>query len=89
MIWPSNLINVTLFRTLFREQDPKVPGWKISRFRYFLYCFAGMFLWTWIPGYIFTGLSTFAFVTWIKPNNVVINQIFGAWTGNMHYWSLS
>ena len=26
-------------------------------------------------------LSVFAFVTWIKPKNVVINQLFGGWTG--------
>jgi len=26
-------------------------------------------------------LSVFAFVTWIRPKNVVINQLFGGWTG--------
>ena len=35
----------------------------------------------WFPGYIATFLSVFAFVTWIKPNNVTINQVFGGWTG--------
>jgi OPT family oligopeptide transporter len=26
-------------------------------------------------------LSVFAFITWIKPKNVAINQLFGGWTG--------
>ncbi|RYP16413.1 hypothetical protein DL766_009129 [Monosporascus sp. MC13-8B] len=30
---------------------------------------------------IFQGLSVFAFITWIKPNNVVVNQLFGGFTG--------
>ena len=81
MMWPSNLTNATLFHTLFRDQDPEAPGWKISRYRYFMYCFTAMFIWTWIPGYIFTALSNFAFVTWIKPDDVVVNQVFGSFTG--------
>lgn len=40
-----------------------------------------MFIWNWIPGYIFTALSNFAFVTWIKPDDVVVNQVFGSFTG--------
>lgn len=35
----------------------------------------------WFPGYIATFLSVFAFATWIRPNNVTINQVFGGWTG--------
>lgn len=27
------------------------------------------------------GLSVFAFITWIKPNNVILNQLFGGYTG--------
>ena len=35
----------------------------------------------WFPGYIATFLSVFAFVTFIRPTNVTINQVFGGWTG--------
>lgn len=84
MLWPSTLIKATLSHTLFRDKDPEVPGWTISRYRYFLYVVAGMFIWNWIPGYIFTALSNFGFVTWIKPNDVVLNQIFGSFTGTSH-----
>ena len=34
-----------------------------------------------LPGYIFQGLSYFAWVTWIKPNDVIVNQVFGSSTG--------
>jgi OPT family small oligopeptide transporter len=88
MLWPSTLINTTLFHTLFRDMDPEIPGWKISRYRYFMYIFVGMFIWNWIPGYIFTALSNFAFVTWIRPNDVVLNQVFGSLTGSFHHQHL-
>ena len=41
----------------------------------------GAFCWYWFPGLIAPFLSVFAFVTWIKPNNVIINQLFGGATG--------
>jgi hypothetical protein len=28
-------------------------------------------------GYLFTGLSFFSWVCWIKPDNIVVNQLFG------------
>ena len=34
-----------------------------------------------IPGFLMQFLSVFAFATWIAPNNVVINQLFGGTTG--------
>lgn len=81
-MWPTTLVNATLFHTLFRDEEPgEVPGWSISRYKYFILCFICMFIWTWIPNYIFTALSPFAFVTWIRPNDVVLNQVFGALTG--------
>lgn len=84
MIWPTNLVNTSLFYTLHDHSpaDPsKTGGWSIGRYRYFSYVFIGSFIWYWFPGWIFQALSTFAFVTWIRPNNVVINQLFGASTG--------
>ena len=84
MIWPSNLVNTSLFYAL-HDTSPTNPsetnGWKIGRYRWFFYVFLGSFLWYWFPGYLAQFLSTFAFVTWIKPNDVVINQLFGGSTG--------
>lgn len=84
MIWPSTLINCSLFTALHdrRPADPKkTSGWSIGKYRLFLYTLIGSFVWYWFPGYIAPFLSVFAFVTWIKPNNVVINQLFGGWSG--------
>lgn len=84
MIWPSTLINTALFSALHDRSLPdpsKVAGWKIGRYRMFLYAMIGSFVWYWFPGFIAPFLSVFAWVTWIKPNNVVINQLFGGATG--------
>ncbi|KAJ5692286.1 hypothetical protein N7462_001709 [Penicillium macrosclerotiorum] len=84
MIWPGQFANTALFYALHdkRGSDPsQTNGWRLSRYRYFLYVMLGSFVWYWVPGVIFQGLSVFAFITWIKPNNVVLNQLFGGFTG--------
>ncbi|KAL4920746.1 OPT oligopeptide transporter protein-domain-containing protein [Aspergillus aurantiobrunneus] len=84
MIWPATLINSSLFTALHDHSKPdpqKVSGWRIGKYRMFLYAMIGSFTWYWFPGYIAPFLSVFAWVTWIKPQNPVINQLFGGWTG--------
>ncbi|BCR87390.1 small oligopeptide transporter, OPT family [Aspergillus chevalieri] len=84
MIWPSTLINTTLFTALHdrSKPDPRtVSGWTIGKYRMFLYTMLGSFVWYWFPGYIAPFLSIFAFPTWIRPNNVVVNQLFGGSSG--------
>ncbi|KAJ5732402.1 hypothetical protein N7493_003883 [Penicillium malachiteum] len=84
MIWPSNLVNTSLFNALHdhSESDPRMSsGWNIGRYRLFLWVMLGSFCWYWLPGYIAPFLSIFAWVTWIKPQSVVINQLFGGMTG--------
>lgn len=53
----------------------------IAGYRFFLYVVAGSFLWYWFPDYIWTGLSSFAFITWIWPNNQKVNALFGMSSG--------
>ena len=82
MIWPSNLINTSLFYALHdhRKSDPsETNGWRIGRYRWFSYILLGSFCWYWLPGFIAPFLSAFVFVTWIRPNNVIVNQLFGGW----------
>lgn len=84
MIWPSTLINTALFSALHDHSRPDpstTSGWRVGRYRLFLYAMVGSFCWYWFPGYIAPFLSVFAWVTWIKPQNAVINQLFGGWTG--------
>ncbi|KAI5287287.1 hypothetical protein KEM54_006097 [Ascosphaera aggregata] len=84
MIWPSNLVNTAFMYALHdhSKTDPATTnGWSISRYRFFLYAFLGAFCWYWFPGFIAPFLSIFAWVTWIKPNNPVVNQLFGGSSG--------
>ncbi|KAJ9409496.1 hypothetical protein DTO045G8_2851 [Paecilomyces variotii] len=81
MIWPSTLANCALFETLHSGANPVADGWRISRYRFFLYVLVGGFCWYWLPGFLFTGLSTFAFICWAAPNNKVLNNLFGMTTG--------
>lgn len=59
-IWPSNLATIALNRA-FHEHDHSTVegGWKISRMRYFVYCFVGMFVYFWFPNYIIQAMSYF------------------------------
>jgi OPT family small oligopeptide transporter len=80
----ARLPNCALFYTLHDKSKPDpadTNGWTISRYRWFLYVCLGSFVWYWFPGFIWQGLSVFAFATWIRPNNVNINQLFGGFTG--------
>ncbi|KAF4963075.1 hypothetical protein FSARC_8877 [Fusarium sarcochroum] len=81
MVWPSTLANAALFQTLHGRANPTADGWNISRYRFFVYVFAGGWLWYWLPGFLFTGLSTFAFICWAAPNNIIVNNLFGMSTG--------
>ncbi|THG98061.1 hypothetical protein EW145_g7488 [Phellinidium pouzarii] len=78
MIWPANLVSCALFNTLHSQQYAGVGSrGGISRERFFLYAFIGSFFWCFLPGYLFTALSMFSWVTWIFPRNRTVNQLFG------------
>ncbi|KAL9715658.1 hypothetical protein Ac2012v2_000101 [Leucoagaricus gongylophorus] len=78
MIWPTNLVNCALFNTLHSQQYAGIgTRGGISRERFFVYCFLGSFAWYFFPGYIFQALSYFSWVTWIRPENTTLAQLFG------------
>ncbi|KAI1077261.1 OPT family small oligopeptide transporter [Whalleya microplaca] len=84
MMWPTQFAKTSLFYALHDKSKSEAAssnGWVISRYRYFFIVLGGMFCYYWIPGVLWQGLSVFAFVTWIRPNNVVLNQLFGGFTG--------
>lgn len=82
LIWPSTLSSAVLFRALHEPQDNSpANGWTISRYRFFSYFTIFAFVLFWFPDYIWTSLSTFAFVTWIAPHNQKVNTIFGMNSG--------
>lgn len=55
--------------------------WKISRYGFFSVAFCASFVWYWFPDFIFTALSYFTFPCWIKPDDRVVNQVFGMTSG--------
>lgn len=49
----------------------------MNRYRFFSYFTTIAFVIFWFPDYIWTSLSTFAFITWIFPKNQKVNTLFG------------
>lgn len=80
MIWPGALVNSALFNTLHRAYG-KPDSRHISREKFFAIVVACSFVWYFLPGFLWTGLSVFNWVCWIAPNNVVVNTLFGTSTG--------
>ena len=84
MIWPGALVNVAFMYALHDHTKPnpsQTNGWSISRYKMFMVVMAGMFIWSWFPDFIIPAFSYFAWVTWARPNNVIVNQLFGQQTG--------
>ncbi|PPR03986.1 hypothetical protein CVT24_008305 [Panaeolus cyanescens] len=82
MIWPLNLVTCTLFNTLHSQTYAGIGNrGGISRERFFFYAFLCSFAWYFVPGYLFSALSFFAWVCWIAPNNIPVNQMFGYYHG--------
>ena len=40
----------------------------MTRYKFFIYVMTGTFLWTFVPGFLFVGLSFFSWVCWIAPS---------------------
>ncbi|RFU77060.1 oligopeptide transporter [Trichoderma arundinaceum] len=81
-IWPNILPTVALNRALLvPEKKETVHGWQLSRYKFFFIFFTSMFIYFWLPDYIFPALSYFAWMTWIAPNNFNLNIITGSLGG--------
>lgn len=79
-IWPGALVNAALFNTLHKNYG-KREGSHFTREKFFCVALGCSFLWYWMPGYLWTGLSMFSWICWISPNNTVVNSLFGTATG--------
>ncbi|KAH9917385.1 OPT-domain-containing protein [Epithele typhae] len=77
-IWPKNLAIIALNKAFHTEANVLANGWKISRMRFFLYVFGGMFVYFWFPNYIMAFLSYFNWMTWIAPKNVLLGAVTGS-----------
>ena len=55
MIWPSNLVSVSLLRAMHEKEedlDPTVFGGNMSKFKWFGVIFAVSYVYYWIPGFL-------------------------------------
>ncbi|KAJ7208264.1 OPT-domain-containing protein [Mycena pura] len=77
-IWPGNLATIALNRAFHNEKTTVADGWRVSRLRWFLYCFGAMFVYFWFPDFILQALSYFNWMTWISPTNVSLAAITGS-----------
>jgi OPT family small oligopeptide transporter len=81
-IWPFILPTVAMNRALLRpEKKETIHGWTMSRYKFFYTAFVCMFLYYWLPGYLFTALSNFNWMTWIAPHNKTLAVVTGASSG--------
>ncbi|KAF5004264.1 hypothetical protein FDECE_9241 [Fusarium decemcellulare] len=84
MIWPENLVGVTLMNAMYEgndRPDPTILGGTMHRYRWFTIVTGFAFAYYFIPGFFAQFLSIFAVATWIAPQNPVVNQLFGGQTG--------
>lgn len=84
MIWPTNLVSASLMSAMYETKDipdPTILGGSMSRYRWFTLVSIVSFFYYFIPGFLAKFLSVFSFFTWMAPENVVINQLFGGYSG--------
>jgi OPT family oligopeptide transporter len=80
MLWPNALVRCALFTTLHKNYGMAKNG-RLRREKYFCIALACSFIWYWVPGYLWTGLSIANWVCWIAPKDIVVNQLFGTISG--------
>lgn len=54
---------------------------KLRRYKFFYIATGSMFIYYWLPGYLFTALSTFNWMTWIAPSNLTLAILTGSSLG--------
>ncbi|KAE9619663.1 putative oligopeptide transporter, OPT superfamily [Lupinus albus] len=73
MWWPSNLVQVSLFRAFHEKEKRPIGGH--TRLQFFILVFVASFAYYVIPGYFFQGLSAISIVCWIWKNSITAQQI--------------
>ncbi|KAF7088512.1 hypothetical protein CFC21_091615 [Triticum aestivum] len=73
MWWPSNLVQVSLFRALHEKEVRSKGGFTRSQF--FLVAFVCSFVYYIFPGYLFQMLTSLSWICWVFPNSVLAQQL--------------
>ncbi|KYK61703.1 oligopeptide transporter protein [Drechmeria coniospora] len=78
-LWPTILPTIAMNRALTKpEPRENINGWTISRYRFFFVSASAMFVYYWLPGYLFTAMSQFNWMTWIDPENITLAILGGS-----------
>ena len=80
-IWPTNLATIALGKAFHSGANAPANGWRVSRMKWFTYCFVAMFIYSWFPNYLVAAMSYFNWTTWIAPDNVHLAAITGTYSG--------
>ncbi|KAF8030989.1 hypothetical protein BT93_D0238 [Corymbia citriodora subsp. variegata] len=73
MWWPSNLVQVSLFRALHENENRPKGGH--TRLQFFIMAFIASFAYYLIPGYFFPSLSAISFICLIWTKSIAAHQI--------------
>ncbi|PNS97153.1 hypothetical protein POPTR_016G004800v4 [Populus trichocarpa] len=73
MWWPSNLVQVSLFRALHEVEIRRKGG--LTRLQFFLVVLISSFAYYIVPGYLFQSITALSFVCWIWKDSVTAQQI--------------
>ncbi|ONK79340.1 uncharacterized protein A4U43_C01F5370 [Asparagus officinalis] len=73
MWWPSNLVQVSLFRAM--HEDEKRPKGGMTRLQFFITVFISSFAYYIVPNYLFPSITALSFVCWIWKHSITMQQI--------------
>ncbi|KAI3920464.1 hypothetical protein MKX01_000803 [Papaver californicum] len=73
MWWPSNLVQVSLFRALHEVE--RRPKGGLTRLQFFLAVLVASFSYYVIPGYFFPSITSLSLVCWIWKDSITAQQI--------------
>ncbi|CAL5204095.1 unnamed protein product [Lathyrus oleraceus] len=73
MWWPSNLVQVSLFSAL--HEKSKRPRGATTRTQFFLLVMISGMAYYVLPGYMFSMLTSFAWMCWIAPKSILVQQL--------------
>ncbi|CAM6126100.1 unnamed protein product [Calypogeia fissa] len=71
MWWPSQLMQVSLFRALHEKESGK----GLTRSQFFVLAMTASFAYYLLPGYLFKVVTCISWVCWLWPNSVTAHQL--------------